>query len=154
MGPPRLKMIRNLAFEFPHKPSPSDSDCSACFHKLSQVTQVQVVRAVVEKGINTHDRVEKLGGEWQRSRVGMNWEDAVVNIRIPDSLYVLRALNQRSVAQTSTPNSRRRKIDDDARPQPRSRTRMPGRRSIAVVSHSVSQSEFAPPLTLVATHSG
>src|SRR5215469_1948434 len=30
------------------------------------------------------------------------------------------ALNHRSVAQTCTPNSRRRKTDDRARPQPRS----------------------------------
>ena len=64
------------------------------------------------------------------------------------------ALNHRSVAQTCTPNSRRRKIDDAARPQPRSSTRMPGRKSSAVVSHSVSQSELAPPLTLAMTHSG
>jgi hypothetical protein len=63
-------------------------------------------------------------------------------------------LNHRSVAQTCTPNSRRRKIDDVARPQPRSSTRMPGRKSIAVVSHSVSQSEFAAPLILDVTHSG
>jgi len=63
-------------------------------------------------------------------------------------------LNHRSVAQTYTPNSRRRKIDDAARPQPRSSTRIPGRKSSAEVSHSVSQSEFAPPLTLARTHSG
>src|SRR6266851_4876440 len=63
-------------------------------------------------------------------------------------------LNHRSVAQTCTPNSRRRKIDDAARPQPRSSTRIPGRKSSAEVSHSVSQSEFAPPLTLAMTHSG
>src|SRR6266567_555196 len=63
-------------------------------------------------------------------------------------------LNHRSVAQTCTPNSRRRKIDDAARPQPRSSTRIPGRKSSAEVSHSVSQSEFAPPLTLARTHSG
>src|SRR6266478_6389179 len=63
------------------------------------------------------------------------------------------ALNHRSVAQTCTPNSRRRKIDDDARPQPRSSTRMPGRRSNAAASHSVIQSEFAPPLALAMTHS-
>src|SRR6185503_20211049 len=64
------------------------------------------------------------------------------------------ALNHRSVAHTCTPNSRRRKTDDAARPQPRSRTRMPGRRSMASVSHSVSHREFAPPLTLAMIHSG
>src|SRR5437870_1812589 len=63
-------------------------------------------------------------------------------------------LNQRSVAQTCTPNSRRRKMDDDARPQPRSSTRMPGRKSSAVASHSVIHSELTPPLALAMTHSG
>ena len=64
------------------------------------------------------------------------------------------ALNHRSVAHTCTPNSRRRKMDEDARPQPRSKTLMPGRRSSAEASHSVSQSEFAPPLAFAKTHSG
>jgi hypothetical protein len=64
------------------------------------------------------------------------------------------ALNQRSVAQTCAPNSRRRKIDDDARPQPRSKTLMPGCRSSADVSHSVSHSALAPPLTALRTQSG
>src|SRR5437870_2191589 len=64
------------------------------------------------------------------------------------------ALNHRSVAQTCTPNSRRRKIDDIARPQPRSSTRIPGRKSSAAASHSVNHSALAPPLTLAMTHSG
>ena len=64
------------------------------------------------------------------------------------------ALNHRSVAQTCTPNSRRRKIDEAPRPHPRSSTRMPGCRSSASVSHSVSHSELAPPLTLAMIHSG
>src|SRR5271163_80838 len=55
------------------------------------------------------------------------------------------ALNQRSVAQTCTPN---------ARPQPRSSTRMPGRKSISEASHSLSHSGLAAPLTLARTHSG
>src|SRR5213594_291965 len=63
-------------------------------------------------------------------------------------------LNHRSVAQTCTPNSRRRKIDDDARPQPRSSNRMPGRKSSAAASHSVIHSALAPPLALAMTHSG
>src|SRR5881396_3004335 len=64
------------------------------------------------------------------------------------------ALNHRSVDQTCTPNSRRRKIDDAARPQPRSSTRSPGRKSIAPASHSVSQSALVPPLEFATTHSG
>ncbi len=64
------------------------------------------------------------------------------------------ALNQRSVAQTCAPNSRLRKIDEAARPQPRSSTRMPGRKSIAAASHSLSHSGLAAPLTLARTQSG
>src|SRR5580704_3603181 len=64
------------------------------------------------------------------------------------------ALNQRSVAQTSTQNSLRRKIDEAALPQPRSRTRIPGCKWSAEASHSVSQSEFAPPLMLARIRSG
>src|SRR5579863_5354433 len=63
-------------------------------------------------------------------------------------------LNHRSVAQTCTPNSRPRKIDDAARPQPRSNTRMPGFSVNDSVSHSVSHNEFAPPLALDLIHSG
>src|SRR5436190_14258759 len=64
------------------------------------------------------------------------------------------ALNHRSVAQTCTPNSRCKKIDDAARPQPRSRTRMPGLSGSASLSHSANHSELAPPLALAASHSG
>src|SRR5262249_34399033 len=55
---------------------------------------------------------------------------------------------------TCTSNSRCRKMEEDARPQPRSRTLMPGRRSSAGASHSASQSAFAPPLAFAKTHSG
>ena len=41
-----------------------------------------------------------------------------------------------------------------ARPQPRSSTRIPGRRSSADVSHSAIQSGFAAPLMLARSHSG
>src|SRR5215471_7273441 len=64
------------------------------------------------------------------------------------------ALIHKSVAHTCTPNSRRRKMDEEARPQPRSKTLMPGRRSSAEASHSVSQSELAPLLAFARTHSG
>src|SRR6516225_4757462 len=63
------------------------------------------------------------------------------------------ALNHRSVAQTCTPNSRQRKIEDVARPQPRSSTRIPGCRSRADVSHSAIQSGLAAPLMLARSHS-
>ena len=64
------------------------------------------------------------------------------------------ALNHRSVAQTWTPNSRARKTDDAARPQPRSSTRMPGFSSRPSASHSVIHRGLAAPLTPAASHSG
>jgi hypothetical protein len=63
-------------------------------------------------------------------------------------------LNHKSVAQTCTPNSRLKKIDDIARPHPKSSTRMPGRRSMALLSHSVIHSVFAPLLALAKIQSG
>src|SRR5687767_14988522 len=63
-------------------------------------------------------------------------------------------LNHKSAAQTCTPNSRRRKMDEAARPQPRSSTRMPGCRSNAAASHSVNHRALAPPLALATAHSG
>jgi hypothetical protein len=63
------------------------------------------------------------------------------------------ALNQRSIAHTCTPNSLCKKIDDAARPQPRSSTRMPGRGSTASASHSLSQRALAAPLMLARIHS-
>ena len=64
------------------------------------------------------------------------------------------ALNHRSVAQTWTPNSRRKKIEDDARPHPRSSSLMPGRKSSDEANHSLSHNEFAPPLTPARIQSG
>ena len=57
---------------------------------------------------------------------------------------ISEALNHRSVAHTCTPNSRRRKTDDIANPQPRSSTRAPDRKVSASVSHSTSHSALAP----------
>ncbi len=74
----------------------------------------------------------------------MEGKHAILDAGIPDALHVLCGAKPQ-VAHTSTPKSRRRKMDDAARPQPRSST---------VVSHSVSQSEFAPPLAFARTHSG
>ncbi len=53
-------------------------------------------------------------------------------------------LIQRSAAVTWTPNSFAKKIDDTALPQPRSRMRIPGLRSIASLRYSASHSAFGP----------
>ena len=127
---------------------------SARLHELGEVVEVQVVRPEVREGVDADDGVEEAGGERQRPGVGVEREHAVLDPGVPDALMFSAALNHRSVAHTCTPNSRRRKMDDDARPQPRSKTLMPGRRSSAGASHSVSQSEFAPPLAFARTHSG
>jgi hypothetical protein len=44
----------------------------------------RVVRAVVEKRVDRHDRVEELRGERQRPRVAVDREDAVLDARVPD----------------------------------------------------------------------
>lgn len=62
-------------------------------------------------------------------------------------------LIQRSAAHTWTPNSFARNMELSARPQPRSRTRMPGWNSNTWLSDSASQSAFGP-IMLSATHFG
>src|SRR3982750_3838511 len=122
--------------------------------KASQVTQIQIVGSVIDEGIHREDRVKELSGKGQRARIGLDRKNMTFHLGVSDSPQFSEALNQRSVAQTSTPNSRCRKIDDEALPQPRSSTRIPGRRSIAVVNHSANHNELAPPLALATTHSG
>src|SRR5918912_657705 len=51
---------------------------------------------------------------------------------------------QRSVAQTWTPNSCARKMDDRARPQPKSNTRMPACKVNRSLNHSAIQSGWLP----------
>ena len=53
-------------------------------------------------------------------------------------------LIQRSVAQTSTPNSRARNTELSPLPQPRSITRMPGSSVTCSASSSASQSTLGP----------
>ena len=154
LGPPPGKMFGNGTLDFPDQSRACNPYLSPRLDKSSEIVQVEVVRPVVAERIDRHDGVEELRRERQRPRIGLDRVHTILHAGIPNPLVVLRALNHRSVAQTCTPNSRRRKIDDAARPQPRSSTRIPGRTLSAEVSHSVSQSEFAPPLTLAIIHSG
>jgi hypothetical protein len=50
----------------------------------------------------------------------------------------------RSAAQTVTPNSRAKKMEDELVPQPRSRTRMPGFNSTFRLMSSASHSGLGP----------
>ena len=147
-------MIGQRAVDFLHQSGAGNAQHASWLHEPGEVVQVQVVGPVVKEGIDGHDGVEEPGRERQRPGIGVDRKHAVLDAGIADALEVLRAAYHRSVAQTCTPNSRCRKIDDAARPQPRSSTRMPGRKSSAVVSHSVNHRELAPPLTLATIQSG
>jgi hypothetical protein len=83
-----------------------------------------------------------------RVDLAVGWMGCLIRWRFAEGL------NHRSVAQACTPNSRRRKTDDIARPHPRSSTCMPGRKSRASANHSVIHRGLAAPLSPASTHSG
>ena len=90
LGPPLAKMVGKRTFDFPHQPGTRNSHLAARLHEPSEVVQVQVVRPVVEEGVNAHDGVEEVRGERQRPGVRMDREHAVLDAGIPDALEVLR----------------------------------------------------------------
>jgi hypothetical protein len=111
-GPPPAKMFGKGTFDFLNQPSARNSYLAAWLDKPCEVVQVEIVRPVVAEGINTHDGVEELRCERQRPGIGVegNTPSSTPASRIRWTFS--ETLNHRSVAQTCTPNSRRRKIDD------------------------------------------
>src|SRR4030095_16050832 len=90
LSPPLAKMLGNEALDFMHQPGTRNSHRPIRFNKPSQVVQVQIVRPVIEEGIDAHDSVEELRGERQRSGVCMDRKHAVLDAGITDALDVLR----------------------------------------------------------------
>ena len=126
-------------------PAPAMPIWPARLHELHQVIQVQIVRAEVGIAIDarrshrrTRPQTAATGRRREAERRGppAPRRESAANSRV--------AGIHRSVAQTSTPNSRARKIDDFARPQPKSSTRIPGRKSSCSHSHSVIHSGLLP----------
>ena len=84
----------------------------------------------------------------------MHGENAVFDSRIADSLAVLRGTEPQIGGPDLNAEFAVEEDREVARPQPRSSTLIPGRRSSADVSHSAIQSGFAAPLMLARSHSG
>ena len=105
----------------------SGSDEAARLDELDEVAQVALVRAEVEEGIDGDHGVEELLGEWQTMRVHPQGKHARLALQLDRALAVLGGDVAPSAAQASIPNSRARKIELVALPQPRSRTRIPAR---------------------------
>ena len=90
MGPPIAKMFRKWLINFLHQARARNSHLSRGLYKSREVIQVEVIGAKVRDGIDTDDGVEKIIGERQRSRVGMNWKDAIVDTGVANALGILR----------------------------------------------------------------
>src|SRR4051794_29373430 len=88
--PPFPQMLGNGTLDFLHQSCSGDSDYATPFHESSEVAQVEIIRAVIHKGINAHDRVEELRREGQRARVRAHREHALFDTGISNSLEVLR----------------------------------------------------------------
>src|SRR6476661_6079917 len=81
------------------------------------------------------------GRAWASTRIGSTWS-STASLRNTPAAAV--GSTQRSAAMTCTPYSRARKTDVAPRPEPRSRTRMPGRRSRSAARSSSSHSGCGP----------
>ncbi len=90
LGPPAAKLFRKRTFDFLNQTSTRNPYLAAWLDKPCEVVQVEIVRPVVVEGIDTHDGVEKLRAKRQLSGIGVDWEHAILDAGIPDSLQVLR----------------------------------------------------------------
>src|SRR4051794_26890575 len=88
--PPFAKMLRNRAFDLLHQPCAGNPNLASWFYKPGQVVQVEIVRSVIDQGINRDDGVEEVLGERQRTRIRMYREHTVLHARVTDSLEILR----------------------------------------------------------------
>ena len=123
----------------------NDADDASRAYELRGIREVTHVRPVVVIRVDTDERVEERMRERQpyalRPRSGRRGRR-----RPASSIRARLRLGSihKSAAHTSTPNSRARKIDEIAVPQPRSRTRMPGSSAMTWVNASVSHNTFGP----------
>lgn len=90
--PPGAQVLGNGARNFLHQTSAGNRDPTTGFHKAGEVTQIEVVCPVIDKGIDRHDEIEKVGGERKRARIRADRENALVGAGIPDALKILRGV--------------------------------------------------------------
>src|SRR5439155_12411382 len=88
LNPPLAKVRGNRAVHLAHQSGAGDPDRAARLDEPGEVAQVQVVRAVIDEGIDGDDGVEEFRGERQRPRVGVDGKDPVLDAGIPDALEV------------------------------------------------------------------
>src|SRR6516162_4344569 len=86
-------MFGNRTFDFLHYSGPGDSDRTARFHEMREVVEVEVVRPKIREGVDTHDGVEEVRRERERSGIGMERENAILDAGIQNSLHIVRGGN-------------------------------------------------------------
>jgi hypothetical protein len=111
-APPVAKVRGNRVVHLVDQPRPGDRDRTARLDEPGEVIEVQVVRTVIEEGIDGNDGVEEVRSERQHPRVGVDWEDPVRNAGIPDALEVLRGVEP----QVGGPDLHAEFVEDIARP--------------------------------------
>ena len=121
-----------------HQSGPGDAKGAGWPDESRDVIQIDVIRAEVRERVDRDDGVEEVVRERTRSRIAVNRKHAVSDPASRMRRRFSDACCHWSAAQTCTPNSGWRKMDDAGRPHPKSSTRIPGRRSSDSASHSVS----------------
>ena len=96
-----------------------------------------IVSSEIVVGIDAYNRVEIPIGKREGVRFRVRREDMSRHAGLLDQNIVFRRLDPKIGSPDCHPNSLARKMELVARPQPRSRTRIPGLRSIAAPSDSM-----------------
>jgi len=130
-----------------------DADLCAVPNKPTEVFEIEVIGAEIVVGVDADDGVEESVREREGVCLGVDWEYARSLAGLLDALPVAGGVNPKSVAHTFRPNSRAKKIELIAFPQPRSSTRIPGVRFMELVRASAIHRTWGPML-LSMTHCG
>ena len=108
--PIRLEVAR-WPVQFPGRSGNGDPDLGADPSESSEVFEIEVIGAEIVVGVDADDRVEESVRERQVVCLGVDRETRAVSPAAWMRLQLPAASIQRSVAQTSRPNSRARKIE-------------------------------------------
>ena len=86
--PPFAKMFGHGPFNFLYQSRTRYADLAPRFHETCEVVQVEVIRPVVDEGVDADNGVEEILRERKGAGIGMDGEHAIFQAGIADPLYI------------------------------------------------------------------
>jgi hypothetical protein len=138
--PPRAQAVGDGPCDFAREPAPASragdlAGRTQDERRHHRMHSGPIVGSAGAKGIDRDGDIESVGRP-PGSCVTVNRKHAIRDALHREGARDFATLNHSSASHTCTPSSRCWKIEDAARPQPRSGTRIRGRRSSESASHS------------------